>query len=238
MHGLPGRQNFPKRGWLARNRASIRVGRGPIQDVASPLLNGFPGQPEDLLRLKIGESDLAGAAGHYDADRAGFRDAGDKIAFAAEVAAGLFAGDGIADGAFESVLVELAFDQIIGRAGLHGLEVHFVVALAGEKDHGHPAALFTSCAEEVKPGESPETVIQQADLVFAALNGFQPGGVIVHPIQSVPAFPKAGDQLASDDKIILVVIDQQYVDWGVLHKVVTSRPAAVQPPQTSICPAP
>ena len=53
---------------------------------------------------------------------------------------GAFAFDGVANGAFKKPGVEAAFDEVVGRAGFHGLDVDFFFALAGEEDDGGFAA--------------------------------------------------------------------------------------------------
>ena len=238
LRRLPRIENLLERRRLARRRVSLPIRRKPFQNTARPPGNGFLAQTEHLLGFVIGESDSPRAGGHDDADRAGFGDAADEVAFAAEVSLGLFVLDRVAHRAFQRVRGQLAFDQVIRRAGFHRLQIHSVVALPRQENHRHPATGLTRLSQQVEPRQRAEAIVQQTQVVQTAPNRLQPALKSVHPLQLIPAVADPGNQIAGDDEIVLVIIDQQYFDRAVLHGGFKSRPAEVPPPQTSIFPAP
>ncbi len=138
LHRLAGFEDFFQRQRLPRKRVALRISHPPVQNAASSPGDGVLGQAENFFCPVVGKSNFSSLVGDDDAHGTGFHDAADEIPVAAEVLLGALAFDGIADGAVENVGVELAFDEIIGGPGFHGLHVNLLVALAGQQDHGRP----------------------------------------------------------------------------------------------------
>ena len=138
LYRLAGFKNLFQRLGLSWKRMSFRIRHSPLQDTASATGNGVLGQAKDFFRPMIGKGDFPGLIGNDDADRTGFHDMADEIPVMAEVFLGALAFDGITDGAVKNVGVKLAFDEIIGGPGFHGLHVNLMVPLAGQQDHGRP----------------------------------------------------------------------------------------------------
>ena len=214
MHRLAGIQNLFQGGARPGQGIALRIGQMPVQNTAGILRNGVLGQTENLFRLQVGKGDFSQLVGHHDAHGAGFHDAADEIAFPAKVFLGVLALDGIPDGAVQFVGVKLALDQVVGGAGLHGIDVNLVVALSGQQNHRQPVIQGFGFAQEFKPRPAAEAIVQQADVVFVAVNGGQGGIIIVHPLQLIAAIPDFGNQIARDDVIIFIVIHQQDSDGG------------------------
>ena len=63
---------------------------------------------------------------------------------------------------------EPPLDQVIGRPGLHRLDVHFLVVVAGEHDDRRAAASGYHLAEQIEAGPRSQMVVQQAQPVAAA----------------------------------------------------------------------
>ena len=218
---------FQQRGRLSQ-RIAFQVGRAPIQNTAGSSNDGVLGQTQHLLGPMVGKSDFSRLVGHDNADGARFHDAADEITVTAETFLGALAFDGIADGAFQFVGVQLAFDQVIGGPGLHGFQINFVIALAGKKNHRRPAAKRLRFAQQLKSGPLTQAIIQQTDVVFATLECRQRGIVSVNPFKLMGEIPDLRNQIARDDVIILIIIHQQNSDGVGRHKCgITPHPAGV-----------
>ena len=140
LHGLAGFENLLERQRLSGNAVAFRVGQTPVQNAGGSRIHRALGEAENFLRAMVGKSDFARLVGDDDADGAGFHDAADEIAFAAEIFLGAPAFDGVTDGAFQNIGVELAFDQVVRGSRLHGFDVNLVIALPGQQNHRRPAA--------------------------------------------------------------------------------------------------
>jgi hypothetical protein len=125
---------------------------------------------------------------------------------------GAFAFQSVANGAFEQAGIESALDQIIGGAGLHGVEVDLVLALAGEENDGRLASVIEGGAEELDAVVRAQAIVDQANLVLATQHGLEPGGEVLHPLQFDSLADELFEQLASQDKVVLVIFDEQHAE--------------------------
>ena len=108
--------------------------------------------------------------------------------------------DGVADRTHQQVVVHLAFDQIVLRPGLHGLDRGALVVMAREHDDRHVAGVGVHGEEGFQPLAVGQAEVQQDDvelLLGAALDGRreqldldQVEGPVPAVAQQVAASPK------------------------------------------------
>ena len=141
--------------------------------------------------------------------------------------------DGIANRALQQRRVDLALDEVVRGACFHGLEVDIVVALTGGNDDGGFAAALDSLLEQLQAGVAAKTVVNEVDVMFAALDDLEPLLVGGHPVELEPCGLRGlCEHVARHDEVVLVVVDHEYSDRSLIHPG-PSSPAGVARSRTS-----
>ena len=135
-------------------------------------------------------------------------------------------------GALELAGGEAALDQEVVGAGVHGLDVELELGLAGEEDDRDLAAEAPDLVDELDAGARAEAIVEQAHVGGGGDQGVHGVLIVLHPADPVLVGRDLADQVAGEDVVILVVVDQQDIDRGVhviptrSRRSRTSRPRA------------
>jgi len=130
---------------------------------------------------------------------------------------GAFALQGVANAPAQRVSAQLSFDQVIGGAGLHRLHVDLVLARPGKQDDRRLATAVQGGAQQINAVAGAQTVVDQADIVLVESHCVQPLLKSLDPVQSEALAGHVGEEIASDDVIILVIFNQQNFDQTHVH---------------------
>jgi hypothetical protein len=123
---------------------------------------------------------------------------------------------GIADRPFQDVAGDAALHQVVGGAGVHGLQVGLPIGLPREHDDGDSAAAGAGGAQQLDAGLPSEIVVEQSDvadlrqLEEPVLPGSRPhdGEADAVPLR---------EQVPGKQVVVLVVLDQQDADGVVIR---------------------
>ena len=127
----------------------------------------------------------------------------------------------VTDRTFQQSRVKAALDQVIGGTRLHRLQIHFVLALPGHQNDGRTTAALRGRLEQLDSVVRSQPVVDQTNVVLIARHCLETGGKVLHPVDLDQSSAELGKQIACDDVIILVILDeenaQRAVGIGVLH---------------------
>ena len=125
--------------------------------------------------------------------------------------------DGVADRALETGGADLPLDQVVGGAGAHGLQVDLLVPLTGHQDDwgdetGSSGAALPRFPQELEPRARAEPEIEEADVEMILQDPQEPPLVGGRPFELEAVAADLGQQIAGEDVIVLVVLDQEHPD--------------------------
>src|SRR5258706_532059 len=115
----------------------------------------------------------------------------------------------IADGPLQNLGIDLTFDQIVGRAGLHRRNVDVAVALTGEQDDRAQAAGGARLAQNFQAVVLAEAVVDEINVMLPLAHRL---GRLVErgdPTEAKAGSSAVGEKIAGEDVIVFVVFDQQ-----------------------------
>ncbi|MNC25568.1 hypothetical protein D3C75_736590 [compost metagenome] len=127
---------------------------------------------------------------------------------------------GVANAASEQATVELALDQIVRGTQVEGAGVEIAVVLAGEEDQRMLDAAGAGMAHQLQAGVGAQPVVDQVQVVGIAVDGVEAAFEAVHPVQHVVQVAGLAQQIADDQEVVLVILDQQQAQWvlGQAHE--------------------
>jgi len=115
----------------------------------------------------------------------------------------------VADRPFEPPGAEVPFFQEVGGPGPHRPDVDGAIAQAGQQDHRRGAAAGDGRVDQPEAVEPSQAVVDQVEVVPTPRHFFQPGFGIGEPVEHEPDVRDVGQQVARQNVIVLVVVDQQ-----------------------------
>ena len=121
----------------------------------------------------------------------------------------LLAFDGVADGAVEERRRDLALDQVVDGARLHGLQIEGAAVLPGEQDDGRLAPLRDRLAYEIEAGPLSQAIVDEGYVVPIPADGRAPALVRRHPVELDRQVHDLRQQVPGEDVVVLVVLDEQ-----------------------------
>ena len=122
---------------------------------------------------------------------------------------GAMALDRIADRPVEQRRGHLALGEIVGGAGPHRLEIDLAIALPGQHDEGCGRSQLDRLAHQLQPVALAQAVVDQVDVVPGLRDHRQRLVPRRHPFQLEGAAEGLRQQLAGQDVVVLVVLDQK-----------------------------
>ena len=105
--------------------------------------------------------------------------------------------------------IEAAFLKVVGRAGFHRRVVDLALSLAGQQNHGRLAVPPEALADQFQAVPLAEPVVDQDQIVLVGADDFDGLVEVGHPLQNEVGLGNLGEKVASEDVVVLVVIDQQ-----------------------------
>ncbi len=115
----------------------------------------------------------------------------------------------VAEHAVQQRAGDLSLHQVVAGAGAERLGVYRPIGGSGEKNEGPAQALLARPAEQIEAVVGAEVVVHQHDVVTAAGQRRERVGKRARPLQPVAAMPAVGEQVAGDEVVFLVVLDQE-----------------------------
>ena len=102
-----------------------------------------------------------------------------------------------------------------------------MIPLASQQYHRCLAAIPRRFAQQIEAVALAEMVVYQVDVVPVALDHL-PGVLVAgHPLQVEAPVSDFGQQILGYNVVILVVIDQKYPDWTIVHLSLPLRRVAI-----------
>ena len=126
-----------------------------------------------------------------------------------EIADGSRVRDRVADRPFQARGIELVLDQVVGHAQRRGLDVDLVGRLAGEHEHRGVLSVGEALAHELQARVLAEAVIDEVHVMAPLTDGVQPFDVPGPPVDGEAGPFLAGEHVARDEVVVLVVFDEQ-----------------------------
>ena len=134
------------------------------------------------------------------------------------VAEGLFGAmppaplDGVADGADQQVVVDLAFDQVVLGTGLDRLDGRRLVVVAGEHDDRHVGGVGVHGEEGFQPAAVGQGQVEEDHVegVLGAALHARREQLHVHQLEG--AVPAVAQEVAHDPDVVGIVFHQQDSD--------------------------
>jgi hypothetical protein len=117
--------------------------------------------------------------------------------------------DRIADRPVEQGRGHLALGKIVGRARPHRLEIDLAIALPGQHDERRRRSHLDRLAHQLQAVALAQAIIDQADVVPCLRDHRQRLGPGRHPFQLECAAERLRQQLAGQNVVVLVILDQK-----------------------------
>ncbi len=123
----------------------------------------------------------------------------------------------IADGAFQQRGVQLVFREVIGRSRFHGFQVNPVITMSRQENERCTDAPVLCFPHEIQPVSSSKPIVEQTQIVFVVFQRFQGGIIIGGPVHPAFQVRQTGNQLANQQEVIFVILDEKNSDVRALH---------------------
>jgi len=139
----------------------------------------------------------------------GFEQQAVAVLAVGQLGTGQAAIDGIANAAQQLPVIELAFDQVISGAQFDGAGIQVRIALTGQQNDrfDHPA--LQGVVDQLQARVRAQAVIHQIKVVFLAQHQLQALLEVVAPVQFERHVQVLPQDVAGDDEVVLIIIDQQ-----------------------------
>src|SRR5262249_8472989 len=132
--------------------------------------------------------------------------------------------DGVAQRPVQQGRCNFALHEVIGGPRSHRLEVHAALSLPGQEDHGPMTPLQSSLPQQFQARTAVQEIVEQIHPVPGAFHRLAPRCEAVDPFKLKFTTLNFAQQIARDQIVVPIVVDQQYTDGLTVHVVLRFLP--------------